>query len=228
MVPTFQFAFIHTTTKRNDLMEFFDDKENWGKDQIKVGRSWRIDELRLKSNEDLHKLWFVLLKERNMLLTMEEAYKDLVEYFPNPERIDKVKNSMYNLETVVRERNQAYHMLETGESGERPSKIVYSQIGLRYVYCMTQHKIPKCINRGWQKRYQFGFRSAAVCKFIRLYREKCWNEKRRARNRQFRAVVGLARVFPNLDWEAVREKYPLADIEKAKRMRKAIGHYIPE
>jgi len=42
---------------RRDLMEFFDDKKNWGEVSVRVGRAWKIDELRIKSNTDLHKLW---------------------------------------------------------------------------------------------------------------------------------------------------------------------------
>ena len=80
---------------------------------------FRKDELRLKSNTDLHKLWYILLKERNMLLTMEAAHKEEFAAMPNPERIDKVEMSMENLEDVVRERNRAYWELEVGVSGER-------------------------------------------------------------------------------------------------------------
>lgn len=28
---------IHLTSKCNDLMEFFDEKENWGENQVKTG-----------------------------------------------------------------------------------------------------------------------------------------------------------------------------------------------
>lgn len=38
----------------------------------------------------LHIFRFVLLKERNMLLTMEHECKANFNLFPNPERIDKV------------------------------------------------------------------------------------------------------------------------------------------
>lgn len=39
-------------------MEFFDDPKNWGEMEVKCGRAWTIDELRIKSNSDLHKLWY--------------------------------------------------------------------------------------------------------------------------------------------------------------------------
>lgn len=41
---------------------------------------------------------------------------------------------MENLETVVRERNKAYYLLETGETGERPGRVVHNQLGLRFYY----------------------------------------------------------------------------------------------
>ena len=141
-------------------MEFFDNEKNWNKNKVATGREWKTDELRIKSNEDLHKLWYdfslrnnflstcfciyllqylmnryVLLKERNMLITMEDACNDAYELFPSPERIDKVEMSMKNLETVVRERNEAYYKLETGESGEQPSVYVFNCFGMQiYIY----------------------------------------------------------------------------------------------
>ncbi|KZC08750.1 PREDICTED: 39S ribosomal protein L47, mitochondrial [Dufourea novaeangliae] len=224
-IPSFQCVLIHTTSKQNDLMEFFDDKKNWGQKEVKVGRSWRTDELRQKSNEDLHKLWFVLLKERNMLLTMEEAYKQKMEYFPNPERIDKVEDSMSNLESVVRERNRAYHLLETGRSGERPAKLTWTILGMRFFYRMRQHVIPKFMNTSWKKTHMFGYNGYAVRKFQRLYKEKLWKAKCYTYNVQNNEVARMMRTFPNLDLEAVKEKYPLADIEKVKSWKRAIGHF---
>lgn len=115
-------------------MEFFDDQKNFGENEVKCGRSWKKDELRIKSNTDLHKLWYILLKEHNMLLTMEQESKDQTRLFPSPERIDKVKESMSNLEEVVRERNKAYYLLETGKTGERPKEVVQNAFGLNMLY----------------------------------------------------------------------------------------------
>lgn len=127
-------AGFHSTSPRYDLMEFFDDKKNWAKNEIRCGRSWRLDELRIKSNSDLHKLWYVLLKEKNMLLTMDHECEQRYELFPSPERMDKVQESMQNIETVVRERNRAYHLLETGRDGERPVMYKRNRIAMNYLY----------------------------------------------------------------------------------------------
>jgi hypothetical protein len=55
-----------------------------------VGRAWKACELRLKSWEDLHKLWYVLLREKNMLLTQKHIMASHNLMFPNPERLPKV------------------------------------------------------------------------------------------------------------------------------------------
>ena len=54
------------------------------------GRSWKASELRLKSWDDLNKLWYVLLKEKNMLMTQRQMLNAQNLRFPNPERIPKV------------------------------------------------------------------------------------------------------------------------------------------
>jgi len=55
-----------------------------------LGRGWKASELRLKSWDDLQKLWYVLLKEKNMLMTQRQMLQAQNMQFPNPERIPKV------------------------------------------------------------------------------------------------------------------------------------------
>ncbi|XP_018577710.1 39S ribosomal protein L47, mitochondrial [Anoplophora glabripennis] len=221
---------IATTSVKYDLMEFFDDKKNWGAQEVKSGRSWKKEELRLKSNSDLHKLWYVLLKERNMLLTMEQEANDKIKLFPSPERIDKVEESMENLESVVRERNIAYHELETGETGERPGKVETNAFGLTYYHKMCEYIMPKHMNKKWHEKYKFykNMYDRDTEQFLLKYREKLYLQKRRKRTRDFNHVIGLLNRFPDMDMEAVKEQYPDVDIEKAKASRKYGGHFVPK
>lgn len=205
-----------TTQPRADLMEFFDDPKNYGQREVKHGRAWTKDELRIKSSSDLHKLWYVLLKERNMLLTMEHELWNLYKSFPSPERIDKVKISMDNLEEVVKERNRAYYELELGESRVRDPETVQNELGLDTEYRPQEHLIPKDENEEWKKSRRL-VNEDTVRVFLKFYREKLRNEKRKAKNRDNSHVVKLLRRFPNISIDLVKEKYPDVDVDKILR-----------
>eukprot|EP00565_Helicotheca_tamesis_P009371 CAMPEP_0185736546 /NCGR_PEP_ID=MMETSP1171-20130828/28192_1 /TAXON_ID=374046 /ORGANISM="Helicotheca tamensis, Strain CCMP826" /LENGTH=195 /DNA_ID=CAMNT_0028407197 /DNA_START=171 /DNA_END=758 /DNA_ORIENTATION=+ len=71
-----------------------------------VGRSWTVKELRRKSFEDLHSLWFVLYKEWNMLLTEANLSRRKGIVFPQPDRKRKVKKSMGAIKQVLGERKR--------------------------------------------------------------------------------------------------------------------------
>ncbi|XP_055849738.1 39S ribosomal protein L47, mitochondrial [Episyrphus balteatus] len=219
---------FHTSPPKQDLMEFFDNKDNWGENQVKCGRAWNKDELRIKSNTELHQLWYILLKEKNMLLTMEHECNDQMKLFPSPERLDKVDISMTNLEAVVRERNKAYHLLETGETGERPGRLVANPLGIKYYYKAKEHALPPHMNLKWIKKQPIGFTGRAVRKFLLLYREKLYNEKRKGKNRSRNHVMMLMRRNPNLSIELLQKKYPDVDVDKLLKSDKIRGHYAPK
>lgn len=54
---------------------------------------------------------------------------------------------MDNIEKVVRERNQAYHLLETGVDGERPARMERDIIGMKFLYQYENDlKLFHCVN----------------------------------------------------------------------------------
>ncbi|CDJ37275.1 mitochondrial 39S ribosomal protein L47 domain-containing protein, putative [Eimeria tenella] len=69
-----------------------------------TGDAWPARLLRNKSFEDLHKLWFVLLKEKNLLLGERWAAWQTKTQMKHPERLKKVKLSMKRILTVLSRR----------------------------------------------------------------------------------------------------------------------------
>lgn len=163
-----------------------------------------------------------------MLLTMEEQSKEDHRLFASPERIDKVQESMSNLESVVRERNRAYHELETGENGERPGRLQHNQLGIAFFYRSFEHVIPSFMNRKWRESHKFRYGGAAVSKFLLKYREKLWNEKRKAKNRDRNEVIHLLKRNPNLDKRVLQERFPQVNIERLEKFDKTRGHFVPK
>ena len=169
-----------------------------------------------------------MLKERNMLLTMEEAYKEAKEEMPNEERIDKVQISMDNLETVVRERNRAYFELETGESGERERLIIPGPFGFDVGYKQEEHNLPWKFNQAYRSMLRYRYHTnwgTDVRNFHARYLEMKRSQRAKKTLVQMRHVARILQRFPDTDEEAIKEKYPLVDVDVVKRWRIVRGHH---
>ncbi|BGP27645.1 54S ribosomal protein L4 [Rhodotorula toruloides] len=103
-----------TDTSNHPLWRFFHDQvalEVPDKAKDMSGRAWRTEELRIKSFEDLHKLWYILLRERNVLLTQKEEARrvsiDLRGFSMVHENLHKCRKSMARIKGVLAERRNA-------------------------------------------------------------------------------------------------------------------------
>lgn len=159
---------------------------------------------------------------------MEHEHKKQWRYFASPERIDKVEDSMKNIETVVRERNRAYFQLEVGHPGEQPVAKIYNPLGLKEEKRLEQHAIPYHLNTKFQEENPRSFRGHAVRKFLRLYKEKETRELRKERNRERNHVKQLLSRFPDLDRKLLAKKYPSVNIEYHESRNQIKGHYVPK
>ncbi|KAJ7212111.1 mitochondrial 39-S ribosomal protein L47 (MRP-L47)-domain-containing protein, partial [Mycena pura] len=93
----------------NDQYETFTDPT------IKFsGRAWLASELRLKNFKDLHTLWFVLLRERNLLATQREEMRrlGLILFCTCASALThdtlQCRKSMARIKAVMNERRLAY------------------------------------------------------------------------------------------------------------------------
>merc|ERR1712232_1259455 len=111
-----------TKTSSPGLEQFRDTIPRDERSQVKVGRAWSVKELRRKSYDDLHKLWYVLYKESNMLNTEKRLAVNQGVLFPQPERRKKVRDSMKAIKHVLGERKreriaqQALRIIEKKEA----------------------------------------------------------------------------------------------------------------
>lgn len=163
---------------------------------MKSGAPWTAKQLRTKSNEDLHKLWYVLLKEKNMLLTLEQEAKRQRVQMPSPERIRKVERSMIRLETVVKERETALRLLQTGQEKGRPGAWRRNIFGYTYWYRFKEYAIPWYMNKRY-KRKRF-YTPKFVEPHIRLRIEKHLRERARKENLKKRSLAKLKERFPQI------------------------------
>ena len=110
---------ISTSGVLKGMEEFF-PRENIadGKPLHRVGRPWTAAELRLKSFDDLHKLWFVCLKERNLVLSDRLYLKQIGQAVADTSRLSKVKLTMARIKVVLGERARAQKMLQVATAAK--------------------------------------------------------------------------------------------------------------
>ncbi|XP_074047090.1 large ribosomal subunit protein uL29m [Macrotis lagotis] len=200
ITPLHQYRLIHTTLTRKGLEEFFDDPKNWGEETVKSGAAWTCEQLRCKSNEDLHKLWYILLKERNMLLTLEQEAKRQRLPMPSPERLDKVSESMDALDKVIQERDDALRLLQTGQERPRPGDWRRDIFGRIIWYKYKQWPIPWYLNKRYNRKKYYVM--PYVEKFVRLRLEKYLRGEAKKKNLQSKKQKMLQKKFPQMSAEA--------------------------
>ncbi|RDB18006.1 54S ribosomal protein L4, mitochondrial [Hypsizygus marmoreus] len=102
--------------------------------QKETGRAWKASELRLKSFSDLHTLWYILLRERNLLATQKEETRRMgvtnTESQVSLNRVHQCRKSMARIKAVINERRLAY---------EGAVKIAEEQREVQYNAEVQQH-----------------------------------------------------------------------------------------
>ena len=86
-----------------------------------IGRAWTAADLRRKSFDDLHKLWYVLYKERNLILTARQKLRrnQLPVTKLDENRYQKVKDSMAAIKMVLGERERISKIIAKQEQESR-------------------------------------------------------------------------------------------------------------
>ncbi|KAH8825344.1 hypothetical protein DL96DRAFT_1712343 [Flagelloscypha sp. PMI_526] len=149
--------------------------------QAASGRAWRTHELRLKSFEDLHVLWYLNLRERNIMATQRDEALRLAK----TNRLSNVfigynallrRNSqitMRRIKVVLNERRRAYdgalELLRTRQEAAQDDKV------LAYKRAKFGKPLPKDSKRRWsdeEKVVHALVRERQVARKTRKWRKK--------------------------------------------------------
>ena len=94
------------------LWQFFSDKKFMRRpeDLDTTSRAWSIPELRRKSFEDLHSLWYTCLKERNILARENHLLKNAAKNNRNDyeDISEKIRTTMWRIRHVLSETHWAF------------------------------------------------------------------------------------------------------------------------
>lgn len=107
---------------------------------------------------------------------------------------------MENILDVIRERDSALSLLETGEIPEPCRKRwAFNELGIGYWRKYQEYHIPIHMN----KRFRLSTASSGrwQLRYLRLYREAQLRKRREAINRELRRVKRLQHLFPDSDVE---------------------------
>ncbi|KAJ2795196.1 54S ribosomal protein L4 mitochondrial [Coemansia guatemalensis] len=100
--------------------EFFEKNQRIPTERDPTGRAWSASELRQKSWEDLQRLWYIVLKERNVLASQKVEARRLgiiSAFFTNKGRVLKCRQTMARIKTVLNERQIAW------EAAQKDAKV---------------------------------------------------------------------------------------------------------
>eukprot|EP00933_Yihiella_yeosuensis_P015932 TRINITY_DN13762_c0_g1_i2.p1 TRINITY_DN13762_c0_g1~~TRINITY_DN13762_c0_g1_i2.p1 ORF type:complete len:234 (-),score=38.83 TRINITY_DN13762_c0_g1_i2:190-891(-) len=108
------------------------------------GDPWPAVLLRLKSFEDMHKLWYVMLKEKNFLLAEQHEARQRRVQWKHHGRLKKVKLGMKRILTVITRREihqQALKAKEILKQQDTREELETQRFHLEESMKVLQHKI---------------------------------------------------------------------------------------
>ncbi|XP_026710603.1 39S ribosomal protein L47, mitochondrial [Athene cunicularia] len=131
-----------------------------------------------------------------MLLTLEQESKRQTRPMPSPERLEKVEKSMENIDLVVKEREIALRLLQTGHEKPVPGEWRHDFLGRTYCYTYKEWPIPWYLNKRYKKKKFYYL--PHVERFIRLRLEKFLCKRARGQNLERKRQKLLKKKFPQL------------------------------